>query len=93
MASKPKPPTTMPAKNCRHPESRREALPEVGTQAGTREPNPAVVADPTPKSLCARKIFVTVLTCEAEVWALPRWDFVRAQTLARLTLLWKVVAG
>jgi hypothetical protein len=78
MASRPKPPTAMPAKNCRHPESQSQRRPEVGAQAGT--PNPAVVADPSPKSLCARKILATVLTCEAEVWALPRWDFVRAQT-------------
>ena len=49
MASRSKPPTTMPAKNGRHPESQCQARPEVGTQAGTPEPYPAVVAEPTLK--------------------------------------------
>ncbi len=72
MASKLKPPATTPAKNCRHSESQSQTRPEVGTQAGTAEPNPAVV---------------TVLTLEAEVWAQCRGEFVRAQTPARLIAL------
>jgi hypothetical protein len=81
MASrKPKPLNSGSAKSNKHPEPESLMRPEGGTQAGTAQRTPAVAANSKPRSLCARKFFVAVLTVE-------RGTFVRGVSWGRNLLL------